>query len=148
MKTENFTLEKAIVIAASRHEGQTDKAGFPYILHPLRVMMSVDGLLEKMTAVLHDVIEDTTMTFEELRELGCPNQVIAALRLLTKGEGENPKEYILRIVESGNPIALKVKWKDINDNSDPYRLQYLPIEKQQYLGKKYAEAKKLIMENS
>ena len=82
------TLERAIRIAAEAHAGQTDKAGAPYILHPLRVMMSVEGDDARIAAVLHDLVEDTPWTFEDLRTEGFSDAVIAALESLTRREGE------------------------------------------------------------
>ncbi|MCR9141040.1 MAG: phosphohydrolase [bacterium] len=144
---EPFTIETAIQIACEFHRGQNDKAGFPYIFHPLRVMENVNGIHQKMAAVLHDTIEDTPLTIEELRNRGCPPRVVGAVEVLTKREGESHDQYIMRVVESGNPVAIPVKWADITDNSDPRRLQYLPVESQQRLSLKYAAAKRLLMEN-
>ena len=77
-------LERAIEIAVEAHKGQLDKGGNPYILHPLRVMMSVDLELEKIVAVLHDVVEDSNWTFEALLAEGFSNEVIEALKSVTK----------------------------------------------------------------
>ncbi len=143
----DFTIETAIQIAAEAHRGQTDKAGFPYIFHPLRVMENVTGIHQKMAAVLHDTIEDTELTIEDLRARGCPSRVIGAVEVLTKREGEPHDEYLQRIVESGNAIAIPVKWADIMDNSDPRRLQYLPAEDQHRISLKYAKAKTLLMQS-
>lgn len=145
MESEEFSIETAIQIACEYHRGQVDKAGFPYIFHPLRVMENVTGLHQKMAAVLHDCIEDTELTIEELRRRGCPARVIGAIEVLTKRPGEDHSDYIARLVESGNPIAIPVKWADINDNSDARRLQYLPAETQERIARKYAEAKRQLM---
>ena len=81
-------LESAIATAAKAHEGQTDKAGKPYILHPLRVMLNVKGgIPEQCAAVLHDVIEDTDITAEALLELGFSKEVVDAVVLLTRRRG-------------------------------------------------------------
>src|SRR6056297_3333643 len=82
------TLERAIEIAAAGHAGQTDKAGQPYILHPLRVMLSVSSDEERMAAVLHDVLEDTRWTAAALRQEGFSEVVIEAVIALTKTGGE------------------------------------------------------------
>lgn len=140
-----FTIESAIQIACEYHRGQTDKAGFPYIFHPLRVMENVNGIQQKMAAVLHDTIEDTPLSIDDLRARGCPPAVIGAVEVLTKRAGEDHDRYLQRVVESGNSIAIPVKWADIMDNSDPRRLQYLPVEDQQRLSVKYAHAKQLLM---
>lgn len=114
-------LERAIAIAAEAHAGQVDKGGAPYILHPLRVMLSVSTPDERITAVLHDVVEDSDWTFEALAEAGFSRSVIAALKCLTKTEGEAYDAFIQRA--RANPIARAVKLADIADNSDLSRIQ-------------------------
>jgi (p)ppGpp synthase/HD superfamily hydrolase len=80
-------LESAIALAVEAHRGQLDKSGRPYILHPLRVMFRCTTDLERTVAVLHDVVEDTGRTFDDLRRLGFSEEVIAALDGVTKREG-------------------------------------------------------------
>lgn len=113
-------LEDAIALAARAHRGQTDKAGQPYILHPLRVMLGVDGELERLAAVLHDVVEDCGVTLAELRRLGYPEPVLAALDRLTRRSGESYEDFIARA--AGDPIAMAVKLADLRDNMDLRRL--------------------------
>ena len=114
------TLERAIQIAASAHAGQTDKAGQPYVLHPLRVMLSVTSPQERMAAILHDVVEDTPITFEDLAEEGFHKDVIDAIRALTKFDGESRIDAAHRAAQ--NPIARQVKLADVADNMDMSRL--------------------------
>lgn len=83
------TLERAIEIAAAAHAGVPDKAGNPYILHPLRVMMRVSSPAERVVAVLHDVVEDTSWTLQALAAEGFAPDVVAAVDALTKRDGEN-----------------------------------------------------------
>ena len=101
------TLEKAIALATQRHAGQMDKAGQPYIQHPLRVMNSVDLEDAKIVAVLHDILEDTETTVQELRALGFKAQIIEAINALTK----QPNETRLQAAERTalNPLAIQVK---------------------------------------
>jgi len=114
-------LERAIEIAVEAHEGQIDKGGNPYILHPLRVMMSVDGELEKIVAVLHDVVEDSNWTFEALLAEGFSIEVIEALKSVTKeSEDEDYDLFIQRAMQ--NPIGRKVKIADLRDNLDVTRI--------------------------
>lgn len=108
------TLEKAIQIAAAAHAGQTDKAGEPYILHPLRVMMTVTTLDERMAAVLHDVVEDTAITLDDLREQGFSAEVLSAIDALTKRAGETRPLAAQRA--RANRIARQVKLGDVADN--------------------------------
>lgn len=114
------TLERAIELAARAHAGQRDKGGHPYILHPLRVMQAVQGEHERMAAVLHDIVEDTTTTFEDLLAEGFSTEVVDAVRALTKFDGETREQAARRIVR--NPIARAVKLADIADNMDLSRI--------------------------
>lgn len=114
------TLERAIEIAARAHAGQVDKAGQPYVLHPLRIMMAVNGLHERMAAVLHDVVEDTDVTLDDLRAEGFPPEVLEAVRVLTKGEGEGRVEAAKRA--AAHPVARAVKLADVADNMDLGRI--------------------------
>ena len=117
------TLEKAIEIAARAHAWQVDKAGQPYILHPLRVMLGVTRLEERITAVLHDVIEDTTLTYTYLSWQGFSPEILEALRALTKLKKEKRIDAAKRA--GVNAIARVVKIADVKDNMDLSRLPYL-----------------------
>lgn len=113
-------LERAIALAATAHAGQVDKAGAPYILHPLRVMLAVSGAETQIVAVLHDVIEDTTITFDFLRKEGFSEVVLVALEALTKRPGESRLAAAERAVV--NPLARLVKIADVSDNMNLKRL--------------------------
>ena len=114
----------AIKIAVSAHEGQTDKGGNPYILHPLRVMMSVESESEKIVAILHDVVEDSDWTFDALLEQGFSHEIIEALKSVTKeSEDEDYDAFIQRAIQ--NPIGRKVKIADLKDNLDVTRIPVL-----------------------
>lgn len=110
------TLEDAIVLAAQAHRGQIypSPEGEPFILHPLRVMSKVTSSAERVVAVLHDVIEDTNYTLDNLRHLGYSERVIDALDRLTHRDGEAYETYIERIKD--DPVAQQVKLADIVDN--------------------------------
>jgi (p)ppGpp synthase/HD superfamily hydrolase len=115
------TLKKAISIAAQAHEGQRDKAGAPYILHPLRVMLKMTTEAARITAVLHDLIEDTDWTIECLAQEGFRREILAALDCLTSREGEKYEAFIQRV--QLNPLAIIVKIADLEDNLDSSRLK-------------------------
>jgi GTP diphosphokinase / guanosine-3',5'-bis(diphosphate) 3'-diphosphatase len=115
------TLERAIQIAAEAHAGQLDKAGQPYILHPLRVMLHMKSEQERIVAVLHDVIEDTPVTLMQLAAEGFSSIVIDAVQALTKLPGETRLAAAARAAK--NPIALAVKLADNSDNMDMSRIQ-------------------------
>lgn len=120
------SLEDAIAIAAMVHKGQTDKAGAPYILHPLRLMMRMKTEAEMMVAVLHDVVEDSResgedgWTFEKLRAAGFSDEVLAALDCVTNRTGESYDKFIIRA--ANNPIARRVKIADLEDNMNIRRI--------------------------
>jgi hypothetical protein len=114
------TLERAIVIAAQAHAGQTDKAGAPYILHPLRLMLRLNAVEERMAAILHDVIEDSDMTLSSLRKQGFPEAVLQALDSLTKRPDESYENFVLRA--AADPIGRRVKIADLEDNCDLSRI--------------------------
>lgn len=124
-----ITLERAIEIAVSAHEGQKDRAGKPYILHCLRVMLSDYNHSEKFmkVAVLHDLLEDTPWTAEKLKEEGVEDDEIEALIALTRLENETYEEFIDRVSE--NDLASSVKIKDICDHFLPNRCATIPPEK-------------------
>lgn len=119
-------LNKAHEIAKRAHEGQFDKGGNPYILHPLAVSGMVETEAEKTVALLHDVIEDTIITLEELRSYGFPDQVIKAVDVLTKRPGVSYDDYIEKVKQ--NPLALTVKIADMSHNKDLSRISQ-PTEK-------------------
>ena len=116
-------LQKAINIATEAHRGQVDKAGVPYIEHALRVMAAGVTEDEKIVGALHDVVEDTAWTFEELAAEGFPLHIITALRHITKQPGEPYEKFIARVKK--NPLATAVKLHDLTDNMDIRRLPYL-----------------------
>ncbi|OPJ58245.1 GTP pyrophosphokinase [Clostridium chromiireducens] len=135
-------IEKAILIAVNAHKGQVDKGGSPYILHPLRLMFSREDETEKICAVLHDVIEDTDVTLDYLREQGFSKEVLSALDALTRRNDENYEQFIDRIIE--NKIACNVKLADLNDNMDISRIKNL-TEKDYERLEKYKKAKYKIL---
>ena len=114
------TLENAIVLATTQHAGQLDKAGQPYILHPLRLMLQFSNPTLQIVAVLHDILEDTATTAEDLKELGFNTEIIQAIQALTKQTGESRLEAAKRTVL--NPLATQVKYVDVLDNMNLARI--------------------------
>jgi (p)ppGpp synthase/HD superfamily hydrolase len=127
------TLEDAILLAVQAHRGQRDKVGQPYVLHPLRMMSRLQSVEERMAAVLHDVVEDTPHTLDELRALGYPEAVLAAVDCLTRRATESYEEFIARA--KVNPIARRVKLADIEDNMDIRRLEEVSEKDRQRLNR-------------
>ncbi len=110
------TIDLALRIATKAHEGQLDRDGNPVILHPLTVGLMGHTDEEKATGILHDVVEDTNYTFDDLLREGIPVGVVNALRLLTHDKGTDYFDYVQNIIDSCNPIALQVKYNDLQHN--------------------------------
>jgi len=123
----NGTLEDAIAIAARVHQGQIDKAGAPYILHPLRLMMRMTSIPAMIVAVLHDVVEDSDpadkWTMERLREAGFSDEILKAIDGVTSRDGESYDQFIDRA--SSNSLARQVKVSDLEDNLNTLRIKDL-----------------------
>lgn len=113
-------IEQSLTIALRAYAGKVDKAGREYIHHPLRVMAKMHTDLEMAVALLHDVIEDSDISAEQLLAEGMPAQVVDAILCLTKGEGEDYQQFVARAKR--NAIARKVKIADIEDNINLLRL--------------------------
>ena len=136
-------LKRAIQIARIAHQGQTDKGGHDYISHPIRVMNSLESEVEKIVGVLHDTIEDSQLTFNDLRDEGFSENVIEAINAITKRKRESYDDYLKRVMS--NPIATKVKIADLKDNSDLSRIPQ-PTEKDYRRTEKYKQAIKFLSE--
>jgi (p)ppGpp synthase/HD superfamily hydrolase len=116
-----MNIERAIEIAVNAHKGQVDKAGRPYILHVLQVMMAGKTDEEKIVGALHDVVEDTDWTFEMLKKEGYSDTIIEALKCVTKkSEDEDYEAFTERVKK--NPLAIRVKLNDLRSNMDLTRI--------------------------
>lgn len=110
-------IDIALQIATKAHEGQLDRDGYAAILHPVAVGLMGDTDAEKVTGFLHDVVEDSDYTYDDIMQAGIPADIVGALRLLTHDKSQmGYDEYIARIIDSGNPIALQVKYNDLRHN--------------------------------
>jgi len=130
-------LERAIKLAIDAHHGQTDKAGEPYILHPLRVMVKMRAEEQQIVAVLHDVVEDTLVSLSLLESEGFSPEIVDAIDRLTRRSHEPMSAYLDRVCES--KLAVVVKLQDINDNLDARRLEKLDVETHARLVTKYVK---------
>ena len=132
---------KAMVMAYNAHHGQFDKGGMPYIFHPIHLAESMDDEYSTCVALLHDTVEDTDVTIEQL-EQEFPREVVDAIRLLTHAEGVEYFDYVRAIKK--NPIAVKVKLADLAHNSDPNRVSNQGNAEKRRA--KYAAARKILEE--
>lgn len=126
-------------IAEAAHAGQFDQAGAPYIGHPRRVAATVHGDEATAVALLHDVLEDTEVTPDDLAAAGIPREVIDAVIAITHLPNEPYDHYLARV--AANPLATIVKYADMNDNTDPGRLAVLDAGVRDRLTAKYARAR-------
>ena len=133
--------ERALVLASIYHAGAIDKGGNHYILHPMAVALSLDTDEERITAILHDIVEDTVITFKNLAELGFSDKVVKAIESVTRRENESYMDFIRRC--KCNEIGRKVKLKDIENNLDISRIPN-PTEKDLDRLNKYKKAKKIL----
>lgn len=112
--------KKAMEIAYNAHHGALDKGGMPYINHPVYLAEQMQTEDEAVTALLHDVIEDTDITAENLLSEGIPLHIVNAVVLLTRPADEDYFSYVRRVAE--NPLAKRVKLADLKHNSDISRI--------------------------
>jgi (p)ppGpp synthase/HD superfamily hydrolase len=123
MKTKTFNnqIEKAVWIALHAHENQKDKAGNPYVMHPIRVAVKLQNDDEIAAAFLHDVLEDSDFTLDDLKKAGFNENVLKIVELMTKKDGDNYDDYIERIKEFAP--AVRVKLADLEDNMNLMRIK-------------------------
>ena len=135
--------KKAIRLCFEAHKDQTDKSGLPYVFHPFHVAEQMTDEKTTVTALLHDVIEDTDYTIEDLRQMGFEENVLEALSLMTHDKNTPYLAYVRKI--KGNPIARQVKLADLKHNSDLTRLDVID-EKSLARVEKYREAIRILTE--
>ena len=144
MLSYNEQFQIALELAVEKHKNQTDKAGNPYILHPLHVMENVNSKEGKIVAILHDIIEDTDITEDYLLKIGLSKRIVDAVVALTRSEDMDYQEYIKNL--SPNPLAKEVKLADLEHNMDLKRLPTLE-EKDLERNRKYQIAYHYLINN-
>lgn len=144
MLSYNEQFQIALELAVEKHKNQTDKAGNPYILHPLHVMENVNSKEGKIVAILHDIIEDTDITEDYLFKIGLSKRIVDAVVALTRSEDMDYQEYIKNL--SSNPLAKEVKLADLEHNMDLKRLPTLE-EKDLERNRKYQIAYHYLINN-
>ncbi|MFL1377012.1 MULTISPECIES: VOC family protein [unclassified Nocardiopsis] len=139
-----LTLEQASELAARAHAGQVDKVGRPYVehVHAVRDLLAVHGESAQVAGVLHDVLEDTDLTADDLRAHGCPEEVVRAVVAVSRRPGETYDALIARA--AADPLGRLVKLADNAHNSDEARLAALPAEQAERLRAKYARARAVL----
>ena len=137
--------KEAIKLCYKAHAGQVDKSGLPYVHHPLHVAEQMTDENTTVVALLHDVIEDTEYTFDDLEAMDFGDDVMAALRLMTHDDSVPYLDYVRKIKD--DPIARAVKLADLEHNSDLTRLNHKPTEKDLERYRKYQTAKEILLED-
>lgn len=155
MKFTHPTVADADALAEQYHRGQVDKAGNPYINHPRAVAEALrehgdHGDHAVMAGLLHDIVEDTPVTLDQLRELGYPEEVVAAVDSVTRREGKQypgGKEPYMDLIRraAANPLGRLVKLEDNRNNSDPARLALLNEDERAWFTQKYATAREVLL---
>lgn len=135
------SLEDTIIFATKAHSGQRDKGGEPYVLHPIRIMLELEDEALRMMALLHDVVEDTPFSLEELGRMGYSERVIDGIDALTRREQESYDEFLERILQ--NEDAIRVKCEDLRDNMRIERIKN-PVEKDYQRIEKYRKALEML----
>ncbi|MBE6779024.1 MAG: GTP pyrophosphokinase [Ruminococcaceae bacterium] len=135
--------KKAMGVCFDAHREQKDKSGLPYVFHPFHLAEQMTDEVTTVVALLHDVVEDSPLTFDDLSDKGFSSEVIEALRLLTHDKDEPYMAYVMRI--KANPIARAVKLADLHHNSDLSRLDVVDDKALERVGR-YAQAIRLLEE--
>lgn len=138
-------LYKSLEIMTKVFENKCDKGGIPYSVHLLKVYSGVSDYFEKCCALLHDILEDTKITSEELKEIGITKEIIEVLNILTKHKGEDYGKYIDRIIASKNIHALNIKLIDLTHNMEVGRIKNPSINDYERINKRYAPAREKIL---
>ena len=133
--------KKAMILSFEAHKNQRDKSGIPYVFHPIHLAEQMDDENSTIVALLHDVVEDTAYTLEDLEQMGYPEVVLDALKLLTHDKAVPYMDYVAAIKE--NPVARKVKLADLRHNSDLSRLNNVDAKALNRV-QKYGEAIKFL----
>ena len=140
----NNLYDRTLLLVSDLFEGKRDKEGLPYINHLIRVSVNLDSEELKIAGLLHDTLEDTEVTEDDLRELGYSERIISIVDSVTNKEGEDYNDKIKRIVDSKDLDVIKLKYSDMSDNFNKDRLALLPEDIQKKLTKKYCENIKLL----
>ena len=140
----NNLYDRTLLLVSDLFEGKRDKEGLPYINHLIRVSVNLDSEELKIAGLLHDTLEDTEVTEDDLRELGYSERIISIVDSVTNKEGEEYNDKIKRIVDSKDLDVIKLKYSDMSDNYNKDRLALLPEDIQKKLTKKYGENIKLL----
>ena len=140
IKSNDNLIYKSLEIVTKLFNDKTDKGNLPYVIHLLKVYSGVSEYIEKVCALLHDVIEDTDVTYDDLTKVGYSDEIIEILRILTKLKGEDYRDYIERIIKSDNIHAMNIKLADLAHNMDVSRIVNPKANDYERISKRYEPA--------
>ena len=140
LKNNSDLLYKTLELVLRVFDDKVDKGGLPYFNHLFKVYEKVSDYNEKIVALLHDIVEDTDITYDDLKEFGYDNIIIDALKVLTKKKGEYYPDYIDRIINSNDKLAMNVKLSDLKHNMDITRIKNPNINDYERISKRYEPA--------
>ena len=140
LKESKDLLFKTLELVIRVFDDKVDKGGLPYFNHLLKVYSSLSSYKEKIVALLHDIVEDTNITYEDLKEYGYDSEIIHILTYLTKKKGEYYPDYIDRIISSNNIHVLNVKLADLKHNMDITRISNPTVNDYERISKRYEPA--------
>ncbi len=143
-KTDDL-IYKSLEIVTKLFNDKEDKGGYPYVIHLLKVYSNVSDYLEKVCALLHDVIEDTDVSYDDLKDVGYSKEILDILKILTKVKGEDYRDYIARIVDSNNIHAMHIKLSDLRHNMDTGRIKNPTANDYERVSKRYEPAYQKIL---
>lgn len=146
LRESDDLMYKSLEIVTRVFSDKEDKGGMPYVIHLLKVYSKVTDYTEKVCALLHDVVEDTPITFEDMKDFGYSKEVIDILKILTKVKGEDYRDYIERIIDSGNIHAMNIKLADLKHNMDITRIKNPTRNDYERISKRYEPAYQKISE--
>ena len=145
LKTSNDYIYKSLEIVTRLFNDKEDKGGMPYVIHLLKVYSGVSDYIEKVCALLHDVVEDTEITYDDLSKVGYNDEIITIISILTKIKGEDYRLYIDRIIDSNNVYAMNIKLADLRHNMDITRIKNPTPNDYERISKRYEPAYQKIL---
>lgn len=145
VKESNDLMFKSLEIVTRLFNDKNDKGGQPYVIHLLKVYSGVSEYLEKICALLHDVVEDSDVSYNDLVDVGYDKEIIDVLRILTKVRGEDYRDYIERIIDSKNIHAMNIKLADLKHNMDISRIKNPTTNDYERISKRYEPAYQKIL---
>ena len=146
LRDNDNLIDKSLSLVVRLFQDKKDKGGIPYSVHLLRVYSGVSENIEKVCALLHDVIEDTDLTYDDLKDLGYNDEVIDILTYLTKIKGEDYNKYIDRIISSKNIHVLNIKLADLTHNMEVGRISNPTVNDYERINKRYFPAREKVLE--